>query len=467
MIFGSGLAVARAVVFTSAVAVYLTCKIGHWESLAPWLSMLSILAILLALPGSGRMTKLIALTFLGLGTWFVWRQGISLSKYIRVYGEMMYLLSLFALVPFLAVPIKIGGYRKAIQQVVEQRVKTTAQLNRCITSFSYFLGCFLNLAAVPIMYTGVKPTVESFPVASAKRFATTAILQGYSLPILWTPVSGVVGAVMAITQVGWLSVLPVLLAVSLGCLFLNWMLFHLLEVLRRKTEEPDPRFPSPRKGAEAEEKSSSSAFRLTHIGLAILLFFTLSALLEQWTSVGLVTAVTVLSYPFALLWSLVLRKGSAFFRETASYFAVQIPKMSDQFAVFLSAGFFVKAIQFAGYDHAVNQLFLLWNHTIGVKVFLILLPLVILLFSFAGMHPIVLIALLAESLKPSLLGITSEELTVALVGGAVMTYLVGPFSGTLALMSAMIEVSPFRITRWNALFTAGFFTILAIALLLL
>ena len=90
-----------------------------------------------------------------------------------------------------------------------------------------------------------------------------------------------------------------------------------------------------------------------------------------------------------------------------------------------------------------------------------------LLASFLGMHPLVIMALLGESLKPEVLGINSTQLAVTMIGSAVLTYLAGPFSGTLGLVQSISHVSIFRLSLWNAPYALGYHLLLAVTIVLI
>lgn len=113
----------------------------------------------------------------------------------------------------------------------------------------------------------------------------------------------------------------------------------------------------------------------------------------------------------------------------------------------------------------VNQLFIELHDLIGIHFFVFLLPLFILFLSFVGMHPIVVINLLAQSMTADVLGISTDQIAVALLGGAVMTFFMGPFSGTLGLMSSMIQLSPLRIASWSIVYVLAFSLILTSAII--
>src|SRR5205085_9443771 len=116
--------------------------------------------------------------------------------YLGAHGNMLYLLVLFAVVPFLSVPVKLGGYSQAIRDVLQQRIASVFSLNCLATALAFVCGSFMSMAAVPIMMSSMESVVEHYPIPDKMRFMTVSSTYGYVLPILWTPVSGVVGVVL-------------------------------------------------------------------------------------------------------------------------------------------------------------------------------------------------------------------------------------------------------------------------------
>jgi len=449
----------RAWLYVAVVLCYLIAKPGHVAALAPVLSALSLVAIVASLPASGWATRLLAILFLGGGTWMLARSGVGWLDGFGAFGEMAYLLALFAVLPVCSVPVKLGGYSDAIQSVLRGRIKGVFQLNCLVTTLSFICGSFMSLAAVPIMMTSMEPVVRTYPIRHPERFIAVSTVYGYALPILWTPVSGVVGVIVYTLHVDWLTLFPVLFALSIAGLLANWVIFYFIEL--RDEPAPAAEF-DPVQGAAA-----SPLPRLMQMVAAVTLLIAGIVLLEYWLHIGLITVVTLVAIPFALAWSAVIGRARAFFGETRVQIAVRLPRMADQFVIFLCAGFFAQSMRLSGFDQQVNLMFLHLHNALGTMPFLLLMPPMTLLASFAGMHPLVLIALLGESLKPELLGLGSMQLAVTLIGSAVLTYVAGPFSGTLGLVQSINQVSTFRLSLWNAPYAFGYVVLLCATALLL
>ncbi|SNT18874.1 hypothetical protein SAMN06265795_11669 [Noviherbaspirillum humi] len=447
----------RTALYAAVVLCHVAAGILGVHSLQPLLWVLSALAILVSLPAAGRSARALCLVFLVAGNWMLLRASVGWQAYLGAYAQMAYLLALFAVLPVLSVPVRLGGYSQAIQAALQRRVRRVFQLNCLVTLLAFICGSFMSLAAVPIMMTAMAPAVAAYPIRNRERFIAVSAISGYVLPILWTPVSGVVGVVLHNLRVDWLDVFPILFGLSLASLAANWLAFHLIEAKgggdRATGFEAAPNGPSAPLG------------KLVQMGVAILLLVTAIVLVDRWTGIGLLAVVTVLALPFAFGWSALLGKPGEFIHETRREMAQRLPRMADQFAIFLGAGFVSAAMRLSGADHEANLMFLRLHDLVGTTPFLLLLPLMALAASFVGVHPLVAIALLGESLRPEALGIGASQLAVAMIGSAVVTYMLGPFSGTLGLVQAINRVPSFRLSLWMAPYAAVYLALLALAIL--
>jgi hypothetical protein len=330
-----------------------------------------------------------------------------------------------------------------------------------VTVLAYLCGSFMSLAAVPIMMTSLAPVVGGYPLRDPQRFATVATTYGYVLPILWTPVSGVVGVVLHSLHLEWTALLPMLVGLSIAALLLNWALFWLIELRGR----PVATVPVPPMSTTDPPSLSPALRHLSQMLLGIVLMVGLIAVFDRLLKIGMLTVVTLLAIPFSLAWSMALGKGIAFTQAAALHMTSRLPRLADQFAIFLAAGFFVSAMHLSGIDDVVNQAFLALHQTLGTRLFLLLMPLMALAAAVAGVHPLVAIALLGQSLKPDVLGIDVRLLALTLIGSSVLTYMLGPFSGTLGLMQSLTRIPGYRLALWNLPYAVGYLALLGGAIL--
>src|SRR5699024_8651742 len=200
---------------------------------------------------------------------------------------------------------------------------------------------------------------------------------------------------------------------------------------------------------------------------AIGLFFVIVFLIEAFTTLDILLIVTITVIPFSFLWSAFIRKGKEFLKLSDSHFSNEILTLTDQFYIFLAAGFLISSTRITGTDQTISLILGDVSHAIGSEIFITLLPLAPLGLAFLGMHPIVSLSLMAEALNADLLGVSKEVLTIAMLSGAVTAFLMGPYNATIGLMSTIVGENPYRISRWNLQFTFSFIAIVMASLVLL
>lgn len=451
----------RTAAYLAVILCFLIFKVTDLPIFGLALSAASLLSIIISLPVASPLARTIAIVFVSGGSLLLWRAGLGFREFIGAYGQMAYLIALFAVLPVLAAPVRLGGYSNAIQSLMLGRVKTMFSLNCITTSVAYLCGAFVSMAAIPIMMASMRPVVDNFPLRSRQRFMTVSAISGYVLPLFWTPVSGIVGVVLQSLRLEWISLFPLLLLISLVCLGVNWLIFLLID--GRASASAEPILAAKSNTPVPEQRSPLP--RLLQMVSGILILIISIVVLEHWMRIGLVTVVTLLAVPASLIWCMLLGEGKRFASEGSREFLDRLPRMADQYAVFLSAGFLATAIALSGTDDMVNRLFLEMNEAIGSRILLLLMPVMTLAISFLGVHPLVGIALLGEALRPEVLGISSTQLAITLVGSSVLTFMLGPFSGTLGLVQTISQTSTFRLAWWNAPYAAGYFFVLSLFIL--
>ncbi|WP_257350940.1 hypothetical protein [Pseudalkalibacillus decolorationis] len=450
--------------FISTIFLYLFSELYKGIHLNFIISICCLSIVGIAIWKISRTAKWISGVFLVLGFILLFRTGTNPGDYISSFGPMLNLLSLFALVPILALPIRLGNYAKGIQRVIKKRVQNSRDLYFMTSGISYFFSCFMNLATLPMTYYSIRPSLGDFSINNKERFMSRAVTHGFAMPLLWTPVTPIVGIVIEMNGVNWASMLPYLIPLSFLGLALDWILAGYAHKKYKTSMNPL----GGETAATLEETGENSrGGKLIHILLAILLFNGIVSVIEFTTTYDFVLIVTLLVIPFAFLWCTSIGLIGSFFGGLQDHFNSHLNKMKDQFVIFLTAGFFISAMKLSHADHLVNLWITGFKDVVGIQIFLVVLPLVPLILAFMGIHPVVGLALMAETLDPAGLNISSQLLTLSMLGGAVSAFLMGPFNATLGLMSSIVEESPYRISNWNAVFTFSYMVVLMIVLALL
>lgn len=415
------------------------------------LSILSIFIVVVSFFRTKRFVQLLGLAFIIIGLSLLIINRSTLSDYILSFGLMLNLLTLFSLLPILGIPIRLGKYANRIQDIVHEKVETPGKLYVMTSGISYVLSFFMNVATLPIVYYAIRPSANIFKINNRNKFMTRAILHGFTMPLLWTPTAPIVLAVLALNEMKWIEVIPYLIPLSIVGFILNCILgFYLLkkendyEIEKYKLEN---------------SYNNETGGRLSSVILGIVLFFVIVFLAEILTPLDMLFIVMLLVIPFSFMWSTLIKKSKQFLNECHDHFSNGILALTDQYYIFLAAGFLISTTRLTGTDEVIRIVLGNVSEAIGSGLFVTLLPLVPLGFAFLGMHPIVSLSLMVEALNADLLGVSKEVLTISMSSGAVTAFLMGPYNASIGLMSTIVDESPYMISRWNRQFTIGFLLI--------
>ncbi|MGM0876935.1 MAG: hypothetical protein ACQEWV_19815 [Bacillota bacterium] len=400
------------------------------------------------------MVQVLGSVFLLLGFMMLWSSDESWSDYLLSFGPMLDLLTLFTLVPILALPIKLGEYAEGIQSLIQRYVNKSKHLYMMTSSVAYFLSIFMNVASIPMTYYCIRPALATFPLQNKERFMSRAITHGFAMPLLWSPITPVVGVIISMTGVSWISILPYVLPLSFLGVILDWLAGSMSA--RKNVNSKLHNQYSSNEIAATIEKRETSLRRLFHILIGIFMFNIAILIAEYFFPFSFLVIVSLLVIPISLCWSLLLKKGKEFSFELKNYFNGISTKMSDQFFIYLAAGFFISAIKLSKADSLINSWIIQYKDVIGIEFFLVCVPIIPVLLAFIGLHPAVTLALMAGSLDPSVLGISPHILTVTMLLGAVSAFLIGPYNTTVGLMSNIVKTSSYKVSNWNIKYTITF-----------
>ncbi|MBG9450517.1 hypothetical protein ABE67_14605 [Cytobacillus firmus] len=440
------------VLFLTVIALYLLSTLLPQWNIDSLLSILCFFIVVLTFRLTKKFVQILGGVFLTLGAFLLWTSSSEWQQYIFAFGPMLDLLTMFTLIPILGIPVKLGRYGEGIQAIIQKRVKTSGHLYMMTSGISYFFSIFMNLATLPMTYYSIRPALGSFPVRNKERFMSRAISRGFAMPLIWAPVTPIVGIVITMTGVSWGSILPYVIPLSILGLAMDWFIGSRQSQPMKLPHSADESVHET--AAALEVTNDSRPGRVFQILVAIAIFNVLVSFAETQVSLPFLILVSLIVIPFAFSWSLFLRKGKEFGHQLSDHFNSFAMSMKDQFFIFLSTGFFISAINISKANEILFDWIAAFISVAGVEIFLIILPLIPLGLAFLGLHPAVSLALMIEGVNPEAIGISPHILTVAMLSGAVSAFLVGPYNATLGLMSNIIKVDSYKVSSWNLPFAA-------------
>ncbi|MCL6453289.1 MAG: hypothetical protein K6T78_06605 [Alicyclobacillus sp.] len=459
----------RGTVFLASVAAYILSVFvdaGWVHSLS---AAVSILSLVFAWPAASLTSKWLSVLFLAAGGVVAVESRLSAALIFHSFGSMLSLLSLFSMAPVLAIPVTVGGYGQTVASTLGGRRLSGGRLYLTVSTLSYLLGSMMNVAAIPMMYHSVKDVVERSVATKPQRFLIQSVVTGYAMPLTWSPVSAVVAAVVAATRIPWVEVWPVSLVLSLAGLPLSAALYFTSRF--RPSHPSAPASDVDSAPALAERASAPAGFPATAPGtppightaapvcgrgiwqiiVAVACLIVGMLALQGLTGWSMISVIAVLAVPFSFVWSALIGQRRPFLAGLAKH-RRSVEKLQNTFAVFTAAGFFVVVLQHSRFLHPIDRAFVTLSGTLGPALFISVIPVLVVCLSLVGFHPIVTISLLGSALHPSVLHLSPLWLSVALLGGGVLTFIVSPFNATLNVTGSVSGVPPSQVMRWNGRF---------------
>ncbi|RYL90335.1 hypothetical protein EWI07_11845 [Sporolactobacillus sp. THM7-4] len=448
--------------YLAAIISYIAASFFPQQSfLTVTVSILSMTSVLVSLRFVRGLALVFGLIFLGGGYLLLLWSRAEAIYYVTSFGEMIQMVTLFALIPILSLPIRLGHYDDEVRGIIRKKIKGPDQLYMLTSCMSYFFSSFMNLAALPMTYYAIAPAAAEYPIHDQKRYLSRAITHGYAMPLLWSPVTPIVGTVLYLTGTSYMKVLPYLLVLSGGGLLLDWIFAaHPFKTWHARKQLKTSRKQSA--AAALDGTISQKPVRLLHILAAIIILNALITLLDHIFAVSFLFLVSLLVLPLAWIWCLLIKKGHLFLTGVKDHFITYIPKMQNQFFIFLSAGFFITALNVSHIDDQVTGWVNTLIHFTGIRLFLVLLPIIPFVLAFFGLHPAVGLALISEALHADILNQAPVVVTLAMLGGAIPAFLMGPYNATLGMMSGILNERPFKLSNWNFSFTLLYLLVLTL-----
>ncbi|MFT8317749.1 MAG: hypothetical protein ABF651_05670 [Sporolactobacillus sp.] len=450
-------------IYLAAISCYMCSELfPKLHLLNKGVSVLCLAAVLLSLCRARGLALFFGSFFLVSGSLLLALSGAKPASYVWSFGEMIQMVTLFALVPILSLPVRYGNYTEELTAIIQNTIRNEKQLYGLTSLIAYFFSSFMNLAALPMTYYAIERSVLQAPIKNKRRFLSQSITHGYAMPLLWSPITPIVGTVLLLTGTRYSRLLPLLISLSLAGLFIDWITFSLFRRKKAFAAESAAALQMPQ-----SQMHGAHPWRLLHVLLATLLLNALVTLLDHFISLSFLLLVSFIVIPFSYIWCLLIRQSRAFFIGIREHFRTYPNKMSNQFFIFLSAGFFMTTLHTSRADDQITGWVSLLIGFTGFRIFLILLPLIPFSLAFLGLHPAIGLALIAGALHAELLSRAPLVVTIAMLGGAIPAFLMGPYNATLGMMGGLIDERPLMLSKWNWPFTAVYLIFLTLFVQLL
>lgn len=398
---------------------------------------LMIIVILLSFTAVTGSSKVIGYLSFSVSIALLLYYHAPLSVWQQALQDNLFLVVMFIMVPLVGIPIRQGGYTKALQSLFERYVNSNNRYYLLVSFLSAFVGVLVSLAVVPLVYQVSRNSSRS----SNHKLLSSAISRGFSTCLTWAPTTAAIALVVQLTGSDW----PTFFPFAISCGVIVGAVGYVMTVFegRKKPEEPHTLEDPPLNGdLNLNKILELGVFAITLIiGIA---FF-------SWVSgISTIVVVSVLALIYPILWMTMIRRLPAFFQEfKGDYFNYRLPAIKNEMILFIGAGFLANSINFSHLGNYVPQIL---SHLVGNNVLLLTIMMIgtTLFLAALGVHPIVSVTILGGTIKAATYGVSPTYLALVLTASWSMGTTISPSSANVIAVSSIVGESPLRVgVRWN------------------
>ncbi|MBM4761751.1 hypothetical protein [Bacillus sp. B15-48] len=428
------------------------------ESLNYLLGILTIITLIISFPLASGLFKILGGAFLAIGSFLFFTTGQPLLNVPQLLTSNLSLLALLAMLPWMNTVVQSGRFDRSLNQLIKVNVSDLGKLYPRSSIITHTLAAFLNLPAATISQEVLKTNLSSLSKELRNSFINTSTLRGYSLALAWSPLEITLAVAIFTTGVDYVSILPWVLLITVITILLDslWGRFHYQKYSYGNTDEDN------KQKLNVKELTK----KIAHLVLSLALFLTLVILFGNLFQLGFTLTVTLLIFPFAFVWSMIMKRSRRFWVIGWNTWKTKTNTMQNFIVLFISLSLFSNSLNQSSFLDIIQKPLLLVSDYSFILLFFIQAIFVIL--SLFGIHPVATIGILTGIITPLLEIMNPVSIAIVLITGSVATFTVGTYGLLVTLTSINLEQSPYRITLKNmpfALFTGLIGTLVAYLIL--
>ncbi|GEN36346.1 MULTISPECIES: hypothetical protein [Aneurinibacillus] len=421
-----------ALVVSYTVSVFFDSRLLDYTA-----GIFAILSFGYSFRGAARLYQVTGGIFIGIGVGLALYNGIPLWKLPYFSTSTIVLLVIFYVLPFINSIIVVGRYEQSVNRLLKTKITHLGQLYYRSSLVSFVLGSFLNIATVTFVEAVLQKNLRGIVQRVRHRFITQALLRGYALSLVWSPMEILVAISVDLTGGEYLHFLPWLLLFSVILLVADWMLgfryrsYHIPEEASR----------------DAVALDKKSIGRIIALFGYLTVFIIAVVLLRRWLELSFLMAVALVIPGYAFGWALAIGRSRAFITYSIPQWKARVLSTHNYIVLFLAVGFSMSILQETHYLSYLQKPF---SAIAGMPLLLFLsIQTLFIGLAMVGFHPLVTISILGEIIRPVLGQINPMSIGIVLITSGLSTVMAGPYNVSVSLMGSLLGENPYRISWWN------------------
>ncbi len=411
------------------------------HSLTPLLAAISVLLMICGFQHLGLTFKWATVIFFILGLLIVIFNQFSLSESLRAINSMDNLVVLLVVMQLFTIPIAVGDYQRSIVELVDEKLPTNKGLFGFTMLTTFLLSSILSMGTVPIIYSVLGPTIQKRTGNNYKRFSSVAISRAFTLGTLWAPGAATIFLISTITHVSLQTLFIPSFFLGLLGLLLSWLIEQRAPLLNGEA-------------ATTKNKHSLKALNrvvqiITAVAILLIIAFSLIHFKIGEAMIDVATAGILVVFS----WCIFLQKEDTHHHETIKagrqYFSDGLLRGGSLAPFFIAIGFFSSTFEHSSISSVVGEMMspfivqLSWGS-------LILIPLLVVILSLIGIHPLASVTLLGQIMMQTHLPFSALAVALSLNIGSVLSYMMSPFAGIVVVIANILGISSATVSlKWN------------------
>lgn len=385
--------------------------------------------------------------------------GISLLIYaqatvdiwVKAVISMLNIVGILVIMQLFCIPIAAGGYGHAVECIMRRFVNSPKKLFAIISLLTNIFGSFLLFGTIPVMLSLIREAVFKC-VNQPEKFLSNAITRSYALVVLWTPTAVNIVIVCNITGASWQElVIPGFSISIMGLLISNVLEYkNIASYSKASILDCEP---------ISIQEFKLALWKIYHIVLVVLGLVGLVACFGYWEIGSNTSQVMLAGLTVALIWIFAHRQNQMLASYGRRYLDVEVLKMLDLSIMFIAISVFSQGMEAAGILEMLVP-FLAFIYAQVGNMIVVVLGILIIVLAYIGVHPFGAMVVIGNIVMSMQLNISPVVISLAILLGASVSYILSPFAGMVLTMSKFMDVPPMTVSiKWNGLYSLVYFSV--------
>ncbi|MEI7026929.1 hypothetical protein [Paenibacillus sp. y28] len=435
------------ILILSLAAIFILIQITHWAPFTVLLGIMVFVTIALLLPQLIGTTRILTIGFLVGGVLLMVLHQANVKVWLEAATMNVTVATLFVFAPLFGIPVRSPQYVAALKQFYETKLTSRTGFFLGSQLLTQLMGVFINVGCIPVVYHLAAANTRF----KSNRMLADALNRGFGGAIFWSPYFSAMALVSTALHLSWTALLPYMLGLSLLSVLVSLLVE--LPLLRAKSRGAAALSQDEAAaGAEEAQAEPAEPIRLGRalfpLGLYLAAAIAVVIILEQVLELPIVLITCMAAVLFPLLWCLGTRAMATYRQGLKDHVTKTIPSLKKEITLFLAAGFFSGAMAGTSFGDWIPALLQMVPLPIPL-VLSVLTVFLITLTSLIGLHPIILVSILATGIEPAAVGVSPVFLAILLLGGWGISNTISPASAVNNLLSGLIKKDVLKLASSN------------------